>query len=84
MSEFPLCHPGFQFDFIDLFIFTCTHCSIYFWLRWVFVTARGLSLVGASGGLLFLAMDGLLVAVASLVVQHSRRVCGCGSCDTQA
>lgn len=35
-------------------------------------------------GLLFLAMGGLLVAAASLVVQHSRRVFGCGSCDTQA
>ena len=34
---------------------------IYFWLRWVFVAARGFSLVAASG---------LLTAVASLVVEH--------------
>ena len=40
---------------------------IYFWLRWVFVAARGLSLVG---GLLFDVARGLLIAVASLVVEH--------------
>ena len=34
---------------------------IYFWLSWVFVAARRLSLVAASG---------LLIAVASLVVEH--------------
>ena len=70
MSEFPLCHPGSHFDFIYLFIFTCTHCSVCFRLLWVFVTACGLSLVGASGGLLFLVMGGLLIAVASLIAEH--------------
>ena len=34
---------------------------IYFWLCWVFIAARGLSLVAASG---------LLTAVASLAVEH--------------
>ena len=34
---------------------------IYFWLCWVFVAARGLSLV---------AVGGLLIAVASLVAEH--------------
>ena len=33
------------FFFFNLFIL-----FIYFWLRWVFVAARGLSLVVASGG----------------------------------
>ena len=32
--------------------------------------ARGLSLVAASGGLLFIAVRGLLTAVASLVAEH--------------
>ena len=43
---------------------------IYFWLRWVFVAARGLSLVGSERGLLFLTMRGLLIAVACLVAEH--------------
>ena len=34
------------FFFINLFIYLC----IYFWLRWVFIAAHGLSLVAASGG----------------------------------
>ena len=42
---------------------------IYFWLRWVFVAARGPSLVAASGGLLFVVVRGLLIAVASLVAE---------------
>ena len=39
-----------------LFIYGCVGSLllrmgfIYFWLRWVFVAARGLSLVAASGG----------------------------------
>ena len=33
------------FKYINLFIL-----FIYFWLRWVFVAARGLSLVAVSGG----------------------------------
>ena len=36
------CFPIFFFNFIYLFI--------YFWLCWVFVSVRGLSLVAASGG----------------------------------
>ena len=43
-----------------LFIFKI-NLFIYFWLRWVFVAAHGLSLV---------AVSGLLIAVASLVVEH--------------
>ena len=43
---------------------------IYFWLRWVFIAARGLSLVAASGGLLFLVVRRLLIAMASLVAEH--------------
>ena len=48
------------FFLINLFIL-----FIYFWLRWVFVAARGLSLVVASGGLLFIAVCRLLIVVAS-------------------
>ena len=41
----------------------------FFWLCWVFVAARGLSLVGEQG-LLFIVVHGLLIVVASLVVEH--------------
>ena len=39
----------------------------YFWLRWVFVAACGLSLVVVNGGYSYVAVDVLLIAVASLV-----------------
>ena len=51
----------FQCKFFFLFFF--------FWLRWVFVAVRGLSLVAASGGY-SVAVRGLLIAVASLVAEH--------------
>ena len=52
---------------MTFFFFICKKLYIflrYFWLRWVFVAARGLSLVAASGGfslqwLLFVAEHGL-------------------------
>ena len=63
---FPLHWQVDSFFFkINLFIL-----FIYFWLHWVFVAACGLSLVVVSGGLLFVAVHGLLIAVASLVVEH--------------
>ena len=42
------------------------------WPCWAFVAARGLSLVAASGGggLLFVEVCRLLIAVASLVAEH--------------
>ena len=43
---------------------------IYLWLHWVFVAAHGLTLVAESGGLLFIAVRGLLIAVASLVAER--------------
>ena len=43
---------------------------IYFWLLWVFVAACGLFSSCGERGLLFIAVHGLLVAVASLVAEH--------------
>ena len=40
---------------------------IYFWLHWIFVAARGLSLVAVSGDYSPVAVLGPLIAVASLV-----------------
>ena len=42
---------------------------IYFWLCWVFITARGLSLVVASGESSRVAMHVLLIVLACLVVE---------------
>ena len=59
-----------------LFIF------IYLWLCWGFVSVRGLSLVVASGGPLFIAVRGPLTVAASLVAEHrlqTRRLSSCGS-----
>ena len=39
------------------------HLFVYFWLCRVFIAMLGFSLVAASGGLLFLAVCGLLIAV---------------------
>ena len=50
-------NPHFVYPIIGFFYFY----FFYFWLRWVFVAARGLSLVVVSG---------LLIAVAPLVVEH--------------
>ena len=52
----------------------------FFWLHWVFVAAHGLSLVAASGGYSSLWCVGfslrwLLIAVASLVVEHGLSAC---------
>ena len=52
--------------FVCLFIYL----FIYLWLRWVFIAARGLSLVAVERGLLFVAVRGLLIEVASLVAEH--------------
>ena len=42
---------------------------IYFWLLWVFVAVRPFSSCGEQG-LLFVAVHGLPIAVASLVAEH--------------
>ena len=66
----------FFFLFFFLILFT------YLWQCWVFVSVRGLSLVVASGGLLFIAVRGPLTITASLVTEHrlqTRRLSSCGS-----
>ena len=44
--------------------------NIYFWLRWVFVAARGACSSCGERGLLLVVVHGLLTAVASLVAEH--------------
>ena len=50
---------------LELQLYFLTH----FWLCWVFIAVLGLSLCGKQG-LSFLAVCGLLTALASLVVKH--------------
>ena len=49
----PLCHQGSpqgSFCFLNVFFLKFINLLIYFWLCWVFISVRGLSLVAASGG----------------------------------
>ena len=64
----PCCLSILFFIYINLFI--------YLWLRWIFIAALGLSLVGGEQGLPFVAVPELLIAVASLVVEHGLYACG--------
>ena len=53
-NQISSCHTSvlqnFFLNFIYLFIYLLIYLFIYFWLCWVFVSVRGLSLVAASGG----------------------------------
>ena len=55
-----------MFFFLKRFL----HLFIYFWLRWIFVAACGLSPVAASGGYSLVVALGLLMAMAPLVAEH--------------
>ena len=57
------------FSVVSFFFLFLIYLFIYFWLYWVFLAARRLSSYGESG-LLFVAVHGLLIAVASLVEEH--------------
>ena len=57
----------YKFFFLFINLFVCLF--IYFWLHWVLIAAQAFSR-GSERGLLFVAVHGPLVAVASLVVEH--------------
>ena len=64
-----------------LFLFKFIYLFIYFWLCWVFVSARGLSLVAASGDHSSSRCAGLSLS-RPLVAEHrlqTRRLSSCGS-----
>ena len=70
-NEHKLSEPQFPHLFLKKFlIFYKFILFVYFWPRWVFVAARGLFSSCSEPGLLFVAMRGLLIAVASLVAEH--------------
>ena len=59
----------------DYVFFLKINLFIYFWLLWFFVAVRAFSSCGERG-LLFLAVHGLLIAVASLVAEHGLQARG--------
>ena len=60
-----------MYSFAALVFLTCTHHCMYWRLCWVIVAACSLSLVAESGGHSLVVVDGLLIAGASLVAEHS-------------
>ena len=59
---------GFFFIYILFYLKNIFKNIIYFWLCWVFIAISRLSLVAANGSYSsFVAVSGLLIAVASLV-----------------
>ena len=71
-------HSNILFYFlINVFIYL-----FIFWVCWVFVSARGLSPVVASGGPVFIAVRRPLTVAASPAAEHrlqTRRLSSCGS-----
>ena len=57
---------------------------IYFWLRWVFVAACGLSLVAASGDYSSLRCVGVSLRWLLLLLSTGSRRAGFGSCGSRA
>ena len=54
----------------SIYHFLKINLFIYLWLCWVFVAAHGLFSSCGERGLLFVVVHGLLIVVASLVVEH--------------
>ena len=65
--------------FLNLF-----NLFIYFWLRWFFVAARGLSLVAVSGGYSSLRCEGFSLRWLLLLWSMGSRRTGFSSCGTWA
>ena len=61
-----------------------TNLFIYFWLRWVFVAARGLSLVAASGDYSLLRCVGFSLRWLLLLRSTGSRRAYFSTCGTQA
>ena len=68
-------HGAFIYLFIYLFI--------YFWLCWIFVSVRGLSLVAASGGHSSSRCAGLSLS-RPLVAEHRLQMCSLSNCGSRA
>ena len=78
--------PRFFFFFFkaESFPFFFFFNFIYFWLLWVFVAVRGLSLVAVSGGYSSLWCTGFLLWWLLLLRSNGSRHAGFSSCSTRA
>ena len=65
-SDVNIATPTFIYYFFSLFKIL----FIFFWLHWVFIAACRLFSSCGVQGLLFVAVHGLLISVASLVSEH--------------
>ena len=74
---------GMKFSFLSFFKNKFI-LFIYFWLHWVFVAARGLSLVAASGGYSLLQCAGFSLQWLLLLRSMGSRHAGFSSCSTWA
>ena len=72
------------FFFFLIYLFFNFYLFIYFWLRWVFVAARGLSLVVASGGYSSLQCTGSSLRWLLLLQSTGSRHAGFNSCGSWA
>ena len=70
--------PSFFFFFLENFL------CIYFWLHWVFVAVRGLSLISVSGGYSSLWCVGFSLRWLLLLWSTGSRRAGFSSCGTRA
>ena len=77
-------HFFFFLMLLVLSFFKFIYLFIYFWLRWVFVAARGLSLVAASGGYSSLQCVGFSLLWLLLLRSTGSRRLGFSSCGTWA
>ena len=73
----PSSSPNFFFLNKSIYLF-------YFWLHWVFVAVRGLSLVAASGGYSSLRCAGFSLPGLLLLRSTGSRCVGFSSCGTRA
>ena len=69
---------------LTLSFFFLINLFIYFWLSWVFVAVRGLSLVAASGGYSSLRCAGFSLRWLLLLRSTGSRHTGFSSCGTRA
>ena len=80
----PISWGQIPFPALDFFFFNLFILFIYFWLRWVFVAARGLSLVAASWGYSSLRCTGFSWWLLLFVEHGLYRHVGFSSCGTWA
>ena len=83
-SSFSCTEAGFHVQVFFFFLNKFIYIFIYFWLRWVFVAARGLSLVAVSRGCSSLWCVGFSLPWHLMLQSMGSRHRGFSSCGTRA